>query len=43
MEAERALLGGTFPADTVAYGFLAGALVAALGLVVGLRTMRKAS
>ena len=39
VEAERALFAGTFPVDTVAYGFLGAAIVAALGLVVGLRAM----
>lgn len=43
VEAERALLDGSFPADTVGYGFLAGGIVAALGLAVGLRSMRRAS
>jgi ABC-2 type transport system permease protein len=43
VEAERALFAGSFPADTVAYGFVASAIVAALGLVVGLRAMNKSS
>ena len=43
IEAERALFAGSFPADTVGYGVLAAAVVAALGLVVGLRTMRRSS
>lgn len=43
VDASRALFGGTFPADTVAYGFLAAAGVAALGLLVGLRSMRRSS
>ena len=43
VDAERALFAGTFPVDTVGSGFLAGALVAALGLVVGLRAMRRSS
>ncbi len=43
VEAERALFAGSFPADTVAAGFLAAGLVAALGLAVGLRTMRRAT
>jgi len=43
VEAERALFAGSFPADTVGYGFLAAGLVAALGLVVGLRAMNRSS
>ena len=43
IEAERALFAGTFPADTVAAGFGASAIVAAFGLWVGLRAMRKSS
>jgi ABC-2 type transport system permease protein len=43
IEAERALFAGSFPADTVGYGALAAAAVAAVGLVVGLRTMRRSS
>ena len=43
VEAERALFAGSFPVDTVAYGFLGAALVAALGLVVGLRAMARSS
>ncbi len=43
IEAERALFAGSYPADTVAYGFVAAAAVACLGLVVGLRTMRRSS
>jgi ABC-2 type transport system permease protein len=42
VEAERALFAGTFPVDTVGWGALAAAAVAALGLTVGLRTMRHA-
>lgn len=41
VEAERALFAGTFPADTVAAGLGASAVVAALGLWVGLRAMRQ--
>lgn len=41
--AERVLFAGSFPADTVAAGFAAAGVVAAVGLVVGLRTMRSAS
>lgn len=43
VEAERALFAGSFPADTVALGFLGAGVVAVLGLVVGLRAMRNAS
>ena len=43
VDAERALLAGTFPVDTVAYGALASLLVAAFGLAVGLRAMRSSS
>ncbi|WP_340537312.1 ABC transporter permease [Nocardioides sp. GXZ039] len=43
IEAERALFAGDFPLDTVGAGALAAAAVAALGVVVGLRTMRRAS
>ena len=43
VEAERALFAGTFPLDTVAYGAAASALVAALGLAVGLKAMRGSS
>ena len=43
VEAERALFAGSFPVDTVGYGFLGAGLVAALGLVVGLRAMRASS
>jgi len=43
VEAERALFAGSFPVDTVAYGFLGSGTVAALGLVVGLKAMRHSS
>ena len=43
VEAERALFAGTFPVDTVLYGALASATVAAFGLFVGLRAMRSSS
>ena len=43
VKAERALFAGTFPVDTVAYGFVGAAVVAALGLVVGLRAMNRSS
>jgi len=40
IEAERVLFAGSFPADTVAAGFGASAIVAAFGLWVGLKAMR---
>ena len=43
VEAERALFGGSFPVDTVAYGFIGAGVVAALGLFVGLRAMERSS
>lgn len=43
IEAERALFAGTFPVDTVAAGFGASAVVAVLGLGVGLKAMRSSS
>jgi ABC-2 type transport system permease protein len=43
VEAERALFAGSYPAADVAQGFLAAGLVAALGLVVGLRAMSRSS
>jgi ABC-2 type transport system permease protein len=43
IDAERALFAGSFPADTVAYGVLAAVGVAVVGLLVGLRTMRRSS
>ena len=43
IEAERALFAGTFPADTVLAGFAASAIVAAFGLWVGLKAMRRSS
>jgi ABC-2 type transport system permease protein len=43
IEAERALFAGTFPADTVVAGLGASAIVAAFGLWVGLRAMRRSS
>jgi ABC-2 type transport system permease protein len=43
IEAERALFAGTFPADTVLAGLGASAIVAAFGLWVGLRAMRRSS
>ncbi|MET0520886.1 MAG: ABC transporter permease, partial [Jiangellaceae bacterium] len=43
VEAERALFAGSFPADTVTYGFIGAGVVAALGLVIGLRGMKRSS
>ncbi len=43
VEAERALFAGSYPPDTMASGLGAATAVAALGLVVGLRTMRRSS
>jgi ABC-2 type transport system permease protein len=43
VEAERALFAGDFPVDTVAAGFLGAAVVAILGLVVGLRAMNRSA
>lgn len=43
IDAERALFAGTFPAATVLAGAGAAAVVAALGLVVGLRSMARSS
>ena len=40
VEAERALFAGSFPLDSVGSGALASAVVAAGGLLVGLRAMR---
>jgi ABC-2 type transport system permease protein len=42
VEAQRVLFAGQFPADTVGAGVAAAVTVAALGLAVGLRTMRRA-
>lgn len=41
VDAERALFAGTFPGDVVLGGFVGSAVVCALGLVVGLRAMRR--
>ncbi len=41
--AERALFAGSYPADTIGYGFAAAGVVAALGLAVGLKAMRGSS
>jgi ABC-2 type transport system permease protein len=43
IEAERALFAGTLPADTVLAGFAASAVVAAFGVWVGLKAMRRSS
>ena len=43
VDAERLLFAGSFPADTIAAGFAGAAVVAVLGLVVGLRAMRNSS
>ena len=43
VDATRALFAGTFPADVVLQGFLGAGLVAAVGLVVGVRAMRRSS
>ncbi|WP_219923864.1 ABC transporter permease [Nocardioides campestrisoli] len=43
VEAVRALFAGTFPVETVAAGYAGAAVVAALGLVVGVRAMRRSS
>jgi len=43
VEAVRALFAGTFPADVVAQGAAGAAVVAALGLAVGVRAMRRSS
>ena len=42
VDAVRALFDGTFPVADVAQGFAGAAVVAALGLVVGVRAMRNA-
>ncbi|KRF21248.1 multidrug ABC transporter permease [Nocardioides sp. Soil797] len=43
VEAVRALFSGTFPLDTVVAGFAGSAVVAVLGVAVGLRAMRNSS
>ena len=43
VDATRALFAGTYPADVVAQGVAGAAVVAALGLVVGVRAMRRSS
>ena len=43
VDAARHLFSGSYPADTVAAGFGGAAVIAVLGLVVGLRSMRHSS
>ena len=43
VDATRALFAGTWPADVVAQGVAGAAVVAALGLLVGVRAMRRSS
>ena len=43
VEAVRELFAGSYPADTIAAGFAGAAVVAGLGLVVGVRAMRHSS
>lgn len=43
VDAVRALFAGTYPADVVLPGFAGALVVAALGLVVGVRAMRRSS
>jgi ABC-2 type transport system permease protein len=43
VEAERALFAGQFPADVVISGFVAAAVVAVGGVLVGVRTMERSS
>jgi ABC-2 type transport system permease protein len=43
VEAVRELFAGSYPADTIAAGFAGAAVVAALGLVVGVRAMHHSS
>jgi ABC-2 type transport system permease protein len=43
VEAARHLFAGSFPADTIAAGFAGSAVVAVLGLVVGLKAMRNSN
>jgi len=43
VEAERALFAGTFPVDAVSYGFIGSAVIAVLGLFVGLRAMERSN
>jgi ABC-2 type transport system permease protein len=43
VDAERALFDGRFEAATLVPGLLAAAVVAVLGLTVGMRAMRRSS
>ena len=43
VDAVRALFAGTFPADVIAQGVAGAAVVAGLGLLVGVRAMRRSS
>jgi ABC-2 type transport system permease protein len=43
VEASRVLFAGFYPVDTIGYGFVGAGVVAVLGLVIGLRTMRHSS
>ena len=43
VDAVRALFGGSFPVDVVAAGFAGAAVTALLGLLLGVRSMRRAS
>ncbi len=43
VEAERALFAGTFPVEAVSYGFIGSAVIAVLGLFVGLRAMERSN
>lgn len=43
VEAVRALFAGTFPVEVVAQGFAGAGVVAALGIAVGVRAMRRSS
>ena len=43
VEAERALFAGSFPVDAVSYGFIGSAVIAVLGMFVGLRAMERSS
>jgi len=43
VRAERALFAGQYPADTVLAGFAAAGITTVLGLVVGLRAMKRSS
>ena len=43
VEAVRALFAGSYPVDTIAAGFAGAAVVAVLGVAVGVRAMRRSS